>query len=77
MTHHPVNAPAHHVLCQYLRIAVEFQCSSLTLVVCEKQLCSQSPIPCRAEGAQCGAKFASNEALKSVSYPIQARWWQG
>lgn len=23
-------------------------------------------------GAQCGAKFASNEALKSVSYPIQA-----
>ena len=23
-------------------------------------------------GAQCGAKFASNEALKSVSYPIHA-----
>ena len=43
-------------------------------------------VPCRAAsrasigpfwslsdpGAQCGAKFASNEALKSVSYPIQA-----
>ncbi|CAL1168013.1 unnamed protein product [Cladocopium goreaui] len=26
----------------------------------------------KLNGAQCGAKFASNEALKSVSYPIQA-----
>lgn len=33
-----------------------------------KKLKSQGIVAC----AQCGAKFASNEALKSVSYPIQA-----